>query len=140
MQGVAHKPTAESKRLVKILALAGNPDDVIAKALDVAESTLKLHYAKLLSETRVIPLGEIAGEAYKIALTPLEGIDSDRLRAKVTMLCFLAKTRLRWTETHKIEHSGLQDVVPIMNVIIGGKEADTNQSDASPETAPSLKH
>lgn len=136
------KRTETDEEVVEILALAGCTDTTIAEVIGVAESTLKVHYAKLLTECRKIAIGKVAGEIYQIAMLPIkdeqtgERLPPEVMKAKTALLTFLAKTRLQWRETTRIEHEGLQNVTPVLNLVIGGTaQGSADRSSSSPQAA-----
>lgn len=99
------------EELVEILALAGSSNEAIAEVLGVCKSTVKNNYQELLTECREVAFGKVAGEIYHIAMLPIrdeagEKLAPELVKAKTALLTFLAKTRLQWRETNRIEHTG----------------------------------
>lgn len=131
------------EELVEILALAGSSNESIAEVLGVCKSTVKNNYQELLTECREVAFGKVAGEIYHIAMLPIrdeagEKLAPELVKAKTALLTFLAKTRLQWRETTRIEHEGLQNVTPVMNLVIGGSaELSIDRSAPTPEAISS---
>lgn len=88
-------PTDESRKQIRLLALAGNTDDTIARVMSCSEAFLKKHYAPVLAEARVTANANIAGRLYQTAMS-----------GNVAAMIFWCKTRLRWKEVHAVEHTG----------------------------------
>lgn len=92
-----HVPTEENRKIVKALVAYGVVQDDIAKQLDVSVDTLQRHYRREIDTSANEANAKVAERLFKKCM------DGD-----TTSLIFWLKTRAKWSETHKHEHTGAQ--------------------------------
>lgn len=92
-----HVPTDENRKIVKALVAYGVVQDDIAKQLDVSVDTLQRHYRREIDTAANEANAKVAERLFKKCM------DGD-----TTSLIFWLKTRAKWSETHKHEHTGAQ--------------------------------
>jgi hypothetical protein len=96
MQGVEHKPTDESRKLVRTLSSVGITYEDIASKLNINADTLTKHYKEDLLNGRVDANALIGQSLYNSAR---DGNTSAQM--------FWLKTRAGWKETTGLELTGL---------------------------------
>jgi len=96
MQGLEHKPTDESRKLVRTLSSVGITYEDIASKLNITAETLTKHYKEDLLDGRVDANALIGQSLYQNAR---DGNTSAQV--------FWLKTRAGWKETTGLEISGL---------------------------------
>ena len=110
----SHKPTAEQRKLVTDLVLAGMPQKEIAEVLDIGHMTLKEHYKDELSKNKWKRLNGVAKNIYKWAM-------EENCRASAF---FIMKTQGGWREVSRMEHTGEDGGGIKVQVTIGGLDED----------------
>lgn len=99
---MTHKPTDETRKQVEAMSSYGVPQKEIAAVFGITDETLAKHYRKELDTACAKANSMIAQRLYKKAM------DGD-----TTSMIFWLKTRGRWAETIKQEHTG-KDGGPIV--------------------------
>lgn len=94
-KGIDHVRTEQNAKMVEAMTAYGVTQGDIAAVLGVSLSTIKTHYRDELDTAIAKANSKIAERLYKKAL------DGD-----TTSMIFWLKTRARWAETIKQEHSG----------------------------------
>lgn len=92
----AHKPTAETRKLVHTLAGYGVTHEDIAATLEISQPTLRKYYSEDMAKGDAIAKGKIGEKVYEKAMA-----------GDTTMLIFLAKVRLGFKETVRNELTGV---------------------------------
>ena len=105
MQGIAHIPTDESRKLVRTLAAVGIRHEDIASKLEINTDTLTKHYRKDLDEGRIDANAAIGKTLYEQARNGNTGA-----------AIFWLKTRAGWKETQVTEMTGA-DGAPLLSDI-----------------------
>ncbi len=100
-------PTDEERKTVERAAAVGLTAQQIAKLIGRAESSTWEYFGEILSRAGMQANANVAGALYKAAMS-----------GNVTAQIFWCKTRLRWTETEKVEHSGNINATPVLNFIL----------------------
>jgi uncharacterized protein YjcR len=95
MQGIEHKPTDDSKKLVRSLSAVGIKYVDIAQKLDISDDTLVKHYKKELEDGRIDANAAIAQTLFQQAKN-----------GNTSAAIFWLKTRAGWKETNAHEISG----------------------------------
>jgi predicted ArsR family transcriptional regulator len=95
MQGLMHKPTEETRKLVRTLSSVGITYDDISNKLNITAETLRKHYKEDLLNGRVDANALIGQSLYQSAR---DGNTSAQM--------FWLKTRAGWKETNALELSG----------------------------------
>lgn len=95
MQGVAHTPTEESRKLVRTLAAVGIRFEDIASKLEIGQDTLVKYYRKELDEGRIDANASIGKTLFEQAKA-----------GNTTAAIFWLKTRAGWKETSVTEMTG----------------------------------
>ena len=90
-----HEPTRESRQLVQLHATIGTQQHTIADILGIDDKTLRKHYREELDHAMAKANATIGGALFNKA----KGGDT-------TAMIFWMKTRAKWRETHRLEHSG----------------------------------
>jgi len=98
MADMTHKPTKATRKQVETMAGYGIPEDGIAESIGISAPTLRKYYAKEIKLGHVKANEKVAAFLYTKATT-------DGPQA-VTAAIFWAKTRMRWRETDRLEHTG----------------------------------
>lgn len=96
MQGIAHNPTDESRKLVRTLAAVGIRHEDIAAKLEISADTLVKYYRKDLDDGRVDANAAIGKTLYEQARN-----------GNTTAAIFWLKTRAGWKETQVNEIGGI---------------------------------
>jgi len=104
MQGIAHTPTEESRKLVRTLAAVGIRFEDIASKLEIGQDTLVKYYRRELDE------GRIDANA-SIGKTLFEQAKAGNTAAAI----FWLKTRAGWKETAVTEVTG-KDGAPLTGI------------------------
>ena len=89
-----HEPTTHSRELVRIHAIVGTTQLVIASLVGVDAKTLRLHYRAELDESMARANATIGGALFNKAKN-----------GDTTAMIFWMKTRARWRETTHIDLS-----------------------------------
>jgi len=95
MQGKEHKPTDDSKKLVRSLSAVGIRYVDIAQKLDITDDTLVKHYKKDLEDGRIDANASIGQTLFQQAKD-----------GNTSAAIFWLKTRAGWKETSALELSG----------------------------------
>lgn len=95
MQGKEHKPTDDSKKLVRGLSAVGIRYIDIAQKLDINDDTLVKHYKKELEDGRIDANASIGQTLFQQAKD-----------GNTTAAIFWLKTRAGWKETSGLELTG----------------------------------
>lgn len=90
-----HVPTAETRRQVERMHGAGLRVEDIAHILDVHPMTITRRYKKEIACGTARMVAEVSNRLYQAAL---DGCTTSQI--------FFLKTRGRWSETQKVEHTG----------------------------------
>jgi hypothetical protein len=104
MQGIAHVPSDESRKLVRTLVAVGIRFEDIASKLDIGQDTLVKYYRRELDE------GRIDANA-SIGKTLFEQAKAGNTAAAI----FWLKTRAGWKETAVTEVTG-KDGAPLTGI------------------------
>ena len=91
----AFEPTQEQRYSVELMAGIGIPQTDIASALGITDNTLRKYFPDELKNGRTRTIAKVADSLVRQALA-----------GNTTAMIFYLKTQARWSETHKIEHSG----------------------------------
>ena len=91
-----HIPNAENKRLVETSAGLGLPHEQIGALIGIDDKTLRKHYRTELDVGKAKASAQIA----KTLFNKAQGGDT-------TALIWWTKAQMRWAETQKQEHSGI---------------------------------
>lgn len=100
-----HIPSAENKRLVETSAGLGLPHEQIGALIGIDDKTLRKHYRQELDVGKAKASAQIA----KTLFNKAQGGDT-------TALIWWTKAQMKWAETQKQEHSGV-DGAPMQHVI-----------------------
>lgn len=103
-QGVAHRPTEQTRSLVKTLSAVGIRYEDIASKLDITDDTLRKHYRKELDEGRIDANASIGQTLFQQAKN-----------GNTTAAIFWLKTRAQWKETDRVEITGA-DGKPVVDL------------------------
>lgn len=95
MQGKEHKPTDDSRKLVRSLSAVGIRYVDIAQKLDITDDTLVKHYKKDLEDGRIDANASIGQTLFQQAKD-----------GNTSAAIFWLKTRAGWKETSAVELSG----------------------------------
>lgn len=95
MQGIEHKPTDDSKKLVRSLSAVGIRYVDIAQKLDITDDTLVKHYKKELEDGRIDANAAIGQTLFNQAKD-----------GNTSAAIFWLKTRAGWKETSTLELTG----------------------------------
>lgn len=117
-QGIEHKPTNETRTLVKSLSAVGIRYVDIAQKLDITDDTLVKHYKKELEDGRIDANAQIGSTLFQQAKD-----------GNTSAAIFWLKTRAGWKETNGLEVTG-QDGAPLSSPVIIIGSNDTNSSPA----------
>jgi predicted ArsR family transcriptional regulator len=109
-QGVAHNPTEETKKVVKMLSAVGTRYEDIAAKLEITDDTLRKHYRKELDEGRIEANASVAQTLYQQAKN-----------GNTTAAIFWLKTRAQWRENDRLEVTGA-DGAPMQMVVSWASE------------------
>ena len=94
--GEKHEPTSVTRNLVETHTAVGTRQEIIASIMGITVPTLHKYYRKELDEAAAKANAAIGGALYKKAI----GGDN-------ACMIFWMKTRAKWRETHRLEHSGV---------------------------------
>lgn len=107
IQGVKHKPTAEQRKLVEAMAAFGIPQLEICNVIGINKDTLLKYYRKELDTATATANTKIANVLYTKALA-----------GDTACVIFWLKTRARWHETIRNEHSGIDgEPIKLVNIV-----------------------
>ncbi len=117
-QGKLHKPTEESRRLIRQLSAVGTRHVDMAQKLGITHDTLVKHYKTEIEDGRIDANASIAQTLFQQAK---EG--------NTAAAIFWLKTRAGWKETSAMEVTG-QDGAPLSSpvIVIGTDETNKNSS------------
>lgn len=90
-----HEPTEATRETVKLQAVIGTPQDVIASLLGIDPKTLRKHYREELDHSLAQANAVIGGALFNKAKA-----------GDTAAQIFWMKTRARWRETNVVEHTG----------------------------------
>lgn len=112
-QGIEHKPTEETRKLVESLSGCGLPHEQIGclVAEGITPDTLVKYYSKELDAGK-------AKASAKIGRTLFQKATEDR---DTTALIWWTKTQMRWKGVEGVEHSGAVEVTEIKRTIVDPK-------------------
>lgn len=105
MQGIAHNPSEESRKLVRTLAAVGIRHEDIASKLDISADTLVKYYRKELDDGRIDANASIGRTLFEQAKA-----------GNTSAAIFWLKTRAGWKETQVTEMTGA-DGQPLLSGI-----------------------
>lgn len=111
-QGKEHKPTQETRDLVKRLSALGCPRVDIGIKLKINTDTLAKYYQQELDDGRIDANSIIAGTLFNKAKS-----------GDTAAAMFWAKTRMQWRETDRLEVTGVNGG-PIQGVLTIVRELD----------------
>ncbi|MBV8916413.1 MAG: hypothetical protein JOZ05_25670 [Acetobacteraceae bacterium] len=89
-------PTDQQRRTVRAMAAYGVPQDDIARVIDVAPKTLRLHFRDELDRAVIEANAKVAQTCYQMAISGQHPAAT----------FFWLKTRAGWRETDRLEHTG----------------------------------
>lgn len=112
MQGIEHKPTDDSKKLVRSLSAVGIRYVDIAQKLDITDDTLVKHYKKELEDGRIDANAAIGQTLFQQAKD-----------GNTSAAIFWLKTRAGWKETQAHEITGDNNLT--LKVITGVPPKET---------------
>lgn len=87
-----HEPTKASKELVKLHAMVGTPQSIIADLLEIDDKTLRKHYRRELDLSTHQANAQIGGALFNKAV-----------KGDTSAMIFWMKTRAQWREKHDDE-------------------------------------
>lgn len=90
-----HEPTVANREAVKLHAMVGTPQDVIAGMLGIDPKTLRKYYREELDHSLAQANAVIGGSLFNKAKA-----------GDTAAQIFWMKTRARWRETSVVEHAG----------------------------------
>lgn len=90
-----HEATQERREIVKLHAMIGTQQEVIADILGIDAKTLRKHYREELDLSLAKANAVIGGSLFNKAKA-----------GDITAQIFWLKTRARWRETNVVEHTG----------------------------------
>jgi hypothetical protein len=91
----AHVVTAENKKLVAAYMIAGLSQEQAARSLGISVDTLDKHYRHELDNSHADAVAGVGGTLLQRAMA-----------GDTSSMIFYLKTRGRWSETQRLEHSG----------------------------------
>ena len=100
-----HIPNAENKRLVETSAGLGLPHEHIGALIGIDDKTLRKHYRQELDIGKAKASAQIAKTLFNKAQS-----------GDTTALIWWTKAQMRWAETQKQEHSGV-DGAPMQHSV-----------------------
>ena len=100
-----HEPSDEQRKLVETSAGLGLPHEQIGALVGIDDKTLRLHYRKELDLGKAKASAQIA----KTLFNKAQGGDT-------TALIWWTKAQMKWAETQKQEHSGV-DGAPMQHSV-----------------------
>jgi hypothetical protein len=92
---MTHKPTDETRKTVSAMCAYGVPQENIASVIGCNHETLRKYYREELDVSTAKANSKIAEKLYQKAM-----------QGDTACMIFWLKTRARWAETVKQEHSG----------------------------------
>jgi hypothetical protein len=90
-----HEPTKQTRELVSLHATMGTDQEAIANILGLDPKTLRKHYRQELDQSLAKANATIGGTLFNKAKN-----------GDTAAMIFWLKTRARWRETNRLEHSG----------------------------------
>lgn len=90
-----HIATAENKKLVAAYMIAGLSQEQAARSLGISVDTLDKHYRHELDNAHADAVAGVGGTLLQRAMA-----------GDTSSMIFYLKTRGRWSETQRLEHSG----------------------------------
>lgn len=100
-----HIPNAENKRLVETSAGLGLPHEHIGALIGIDDKTLRKHYRQELDVGKAKASAQIAKTLFNKAQS-----------GDTTALIWWTKAQMKWAETQKQEHSGV-DGAPMQHSV-----------------------
>lgn len=94
-----HEPTLKDRAIVGAMCAYGVPETDIAVVIGISPKTLRKYYRQELDTAAAKANARVAERLFKVAT---EGVGKEA----VTAMIFWLKTRARWHETSRHEHSG----------------------------------
>lgn len=94
MVNISHEPTSQNREIVRLHALVGTPQSMIAKVLGIDHTTLRKYYREELDLSGAQANATIGGVLYKKALS-----------GDTTAMIFWLKTRAGWREVARVDHT-----------------------------------
>ena len=94
MSRKAHEPTKATREVVKLHALVGTRQEVIADILEIDEKTLRKHYRAELDQSRWQANATIGGALFNKAKS-----------GDTAAMIFWLKTRAGFRERHEVDHT-----------------------------------
>jgi len=91
----AHKPTAETRDVVRGLIRGGTPREEIAKVIGVSLPTLRKHYREILNLGQGYAVARVINSLFQAATTPGPG--------QVAAAIFWLKARLGWRDRDPVQ-------------------------------------
>ena len=100
-----HQPTDQSRATVESMTAYGMPQDEICRVLGVSGPTLRKHYREEIETASAKANSRVGQFLYSLAsgMAIAKGATFGDCR---TAAIFWAKTRMRWVETDRHEHTG----------------------------------
>ena len=89
-----HEPTHASRELVKLHAMVGTPQEIIAKVLNIDSKTLRKHYRHELDVALSKANAQVGGALYNKAV-----------KGDTAAAIFWLKTRAGFRERQEIDHT-----------------------------------
>ena len=89
-------PDEKGRKKVRSLAAVGIPQNEIAAVLGIDKKTLGKYYRQEIDESMTMANAAVAGKLYAAAMA-----------GSVSAQIFWCKTRLKWRETDRVEHTGI---------------------------------
>ena len=117
-----HAPTARIRGLVEGYAACGTPEADIARLVGIDPKTLRKHYRAELDDAHLKANAKVASSLYNTAIDRSAGIKH------VTAAIFWMKTRAKWRETDRVEHTGV-DGAPIQAEVAVAAVPDLSKLD-----------
>ena len=106
---MTHKPTAQTKKIVKELAAIGLNQVDIADAIGLgSDNTLRKYYDEILRTASIKNKKKLATTAWQKAI-----VDKD-----TTMIIFLCKTQLGWKERQITELEASEDFGTLLKNVL----------------------
>ena len=93
-QGIQHEPTSATREVVKLHALVGTPQEVIADILDIDSKTLRKYYREELDQSLAKANATIGGSLFNKAKS-----------GDTAAMMFWLKTRAGFRERQEIDHT-----------------------------------
>jgi hypothetical protein len=94
-----HTPTKATRELVKLHAMVGTPQDMIADLIEIDDKTLRKYYRRELDLSTYQANAQIGGALFNKAV-----------KGDTSAMIFWMKTRAQWREKQEVQHSGSIDI------------------------------